>query len=278
MFQVADFEDLSGGNPFADAVQGVDGVIHTASPFHYNVTNVEKELVGPAINGTKMMLEAASNAKSVQRLIVTSSFAAVGDFSKNPGPDFTYTANDWNPITYEETVAANPHIGYIGSKKLAERAAWDYVEEKKPHYDLVTLCPPYVFGPMVHPISSTSQLNTSNALIWDVAAGKPVNDAPVPLWVDVRDLAKAHVESLLRPEAGGKRYTVVASDKFSFHYEAKLLKELGLGKPADYDESKLESVGFSLDNAPARNELGIEFKTFDQTIRDSIPQFLSLDN
>lgn len=278
VFPIQDFENEAAPNPFTEAAQGVDGIIHTASPFRYNVTDVEKELIRPAINGAKMMLEAAYAAKSVQRLVLTSSFASVIDAGASHGPDFTYTAKDWNPLTYEEAVKGTPVVAYRGSKKFAELAAWEFVKEKKPQFDLVTLCPPMVFGPVVHPVSRPEELNESNGELWKVAAGNdPLPVARVPVWVDVRDLAKAHVESLLRPEAGGKRYTVCASDKFSYDKAAKILHELGLGNPtANYDEDKIELVSFGLDNTVAAKELGLSFITFPETVKDAISQFVTL--
>jgi nucleoside-diphosphate-sugar epimerase len=280
VFEIPDFENEAAANPFTEAAQGVDGVIHTASPFRYNVTDVEKELVRPAINGAKMMLEACNAAKSVERLVLTSSFASVLDVTKNPGPTFKYTAKDWNPITYEEAIHGTPLTAYRGSKKFAELAAWDFVKDKQRHFDLVTFCPPMVFGPVVHPVASIKELNESNYQLWKVAAGEdPLPEARVPVWIDVRDLAKAHVEGLLRPEVGGRRYVLCAKDKFSYEKAAKILHELGLGHPTDnYDKSRVELESFGLDYDTAAKDLGLTYRTFDETVEEAISQFLELDN
>lgn len=62
-----------------------DTVIHTASPFHFSVTDTKKDLLDPAINGTTGVLKAIKkSAPSVKRVVITSSFAAIVD-SKKPG-------------------------------------------------------------------------------------------------------------------------------------------------------------------------------------------------
>jgi len=165
--QIADF---SSHDVFRDAVKDVDSIIHVASvslrafsdpehdwfsmnldilltprkPFSYSVGDNEKELVLPAINGVKAILNAAKSQPSIKRVVVTSSFASVLDVSKPVGPGFTYTGKDWNPLTYEESVdpKTSAVVAYRGSKKFAELAAWEFVEKEKPGFDIVTLCPP----------------------------------------------------------------------------------------------------------------------------------------
>jgi hypothetical protein len=74
---------------------------------------------------------------------MTSSFAAVMDANRKAPSYFTYTGADWNPQTYDESIASTTpaHIAYRGGKKYAEKAAWDFVDDRKPGFDLVTLCP-----------------------------------------------------------------------------------------------------------------------------------------
>ena len=79
----------------------------------------------PAINGTKSILEAALKEPRIKRIVLTSSFAAVVDRGRGPWPGHTYTAADWNPITYSEGVVGDPIAGYRAGRKFAERAAWD---------------------------------------------------------------------------------------------------------------------------------------------------------
>lgn len=113
------------------ALAGVTYVLHIASPYTFKVTNGEEELLKPAINGTLNVLRAAKQ-EAVQRVVVTSSLAAVMNRSKGgPWRDYEYTESDWNPTTYEE--AAKETVSFVpvyaASKKLAEEAAWDFAKE-----------------------------------------------------------------------------------------------------------------------------------------------------
>ncbi|KAK7705509.1 hypothetical protein SLS57_010043 [Botryosphaeria dothidea] len=281
--QVADFE---GNTNLDDAVKDVDAVIHIASPFTYNTTNNEKELVLPAINGVKALLSAASKNPSIQRIVLTSSFAAVVDIARTAGPDFTYTAAHWNPLTYAEAVdpATTAVVAYRGSKKFAELEAWAYVETHAPAFDLVTLCPPMVFGPVRHPgVATPAALNESNAQLWSVTDKTALIPAVrVPLWIDVRDLARAHVEALLRDAAGGKRYTPVSPQPFSFGLAARIVRERFPGRArtpgaAPAEDEALPGPSYGLDGATAAKELGLEYRPFEQTVVDLVAQMEELE-
>ena len=72
-------------------------VIHTASPFQMSVNDNEKELLQPALQGTKGVLQSikAYNS-SIRRVVITSSFASIADLTKGDWPEHTYTEKDWN--------------------------------------------------------------------------------------------------------------------------------------------------------------------------------------
>jgi nucleoside-diphosphate-sugar epimerase len=129
-----------------------DTVLHTASPFHFNITDNKKDLLDPAINGTTGLLKAVhSFAPSVKRVVITSSFAAI---SKYGSPPKLYNETIWNDQTWEEaTTSTNPQAVYRASKKFAEKAAWDFMEQEKPGFTLTTLCPPMIYGPAVSLLS-----------------------------------------------------------------------------------------------------------------------------
>ncbi|KAL4970554.1 SDR family oxidoreductase [Aspergillus stella-maris] len=286
--RIDDFERPGG---LEEAVRGVDGVVHVASPFTYVTSNNEKELILPAINGVNAILAASSAPDSiVRRVVMTSSFAAVVDVPRSlkaaastessGEPYFTYTASDWNPLTYEESIepSTSAVVAYRGSKKFAELAAWEYMEKNKPNFDLVSLCPPMTFGPVVHPVHSADQLNESNAMIWQVAVGNDDPIARVPFWIDVRDLADAHVGALIREQAGGKRYTVAAPERFSYGLAAGIIKEHFEGLRGGVQGGS-ESVDGShgLDGERAGVELGVGYRSFGETVRDLVGQVLEME-
>ena len=96
-----------------------------------------KTIIEPAILGTLSILQAARKNPTLKRLVLTSSVAAVLDVTKEPGPGpdgDSYTAEDWNPITYEEGVRTeSPVVAYRVAKKFAELEAWADVDSTSKH-------------------------------------------------------------------------------------------------------------------------------------------------
>lgn len=126
-----------------------DAVLHTASPFHFNVTDVQKDLIDPAVIGTTGILKSIKkHAPSVKRVVITSSFAAIVNGPKGSWPGHVYSEDDWNPMTIEDA-QETPMMGYRASKTFAEKAAWEFVEKEKPNFTISTINPPMVFGPIV---------------------------------------------------------------------------------------------------------------------------------
>jgi nucleoside-diphosphate-sugar epimerase len=227
------------------------------------------------MNGVRAVFEAASTNPKIRRIVLTSSFASVLDANRKAPPHFTYTGADWNPLTYEEAAhkATSPVIAYRGSKKFAELEAWNYIREKKPTFDLVALCPPMTFGPVVHPVSGIDKINESNAMLWQVASGAPLPVARVPFWIDVRDLAAAHVGALFTKEAGGKRYTPTAPETFSYAKAASIIAaEFPDSKDKVCRDEQSIDESYGLDGETSGRELGFTYHTFRDTVRDFVSQ------
>jgi len=145
-------EDIAQEGAFDQAVKSeppFEAVIHTASPFHFNVTDVQKQLLDPAVIGTTGILKSIKkSAPTVKRVVITSSFASIVDGFKGTRPGHTYSEADWNPINHQQALE-NPANGYRASKTMAEKAAWDFIEQERPNFTLSTMCPPLVLGPVV---------------------------------------------------------------------------------------------------------------------------------
>lgn len=250
-----------------------EAVLHTASPFHFNVTDPKKDLLDPAIIGTTGILKSIKkNAPQVKRVAITSSFAAI--VNPKEAPD-TYNESHWNPVTMDEALNTDPGTAYRGSKKFAEKAAWDFVENEKPNFTLTTLNPPLVLGPVVHYFNDLNSINTSNETVRDMIQGKfkkELGASRVPLWVDVRDIALAHVRAIEREEAQGKRFFVTAGF-FRNSEIADIIKknfpDLAGQFPEKY-ETLPESFPFKIDNSRSRDVLGIEYRTLEQSITDLV--------
>lgn len=215
-FVVADLEADAG---WAEACAGIDHVLHVASPFPATLPKHDDELVIPAREGALRVLRAARDAK-VQRVVLTSSFAAIG-----------YGHRTISDKPYDETSWTDPEAGdiaaYVKSKAIAERAAWDFLEREGGSLELATVCPVGVFGPVLGKDYSTSIL-----LVQRMLDGKMPG---VPkMWfgvVDVRDVADLHLRAMVDPAAKGQRFLAVADDFMSIKEIAQALKD-GLGDKA----------------------------------------------
>lgn len=269
-----------------------DIVMHTASPFFMRPVD-SIDFLDPAVKGTTEILSGITRvAPSVKRVIITSSFAAIGDLAGNPlsNSPKIYTREDWNPVTYEQAIATqNPIITYPASKKFAEKAAWDFVKEGKSNFELVTLCPPGVYGPLFDPSQMTKpeDLNESTGMIYKLFLRPGLKSTdPVPTtflypWIDVRDLARAHILAMMVPEAANKRWFPVAGD-LSLQEMANYLREalpekrdvIPIGEP----ENTKKPEGWYGTSAPEVEEvLGLKYRSAEECIKDLAPQLVKIE-
>ncbi|KAJ3870808.1 hypothetical protein F5051DRAFT_447097 [Lentinula edodes] len=167
-FEIIVVEDITKEGAFDEAVKGVDTIEHTVSPFHFKADDPQ-ELIGPAINGTRSILKSALNKSSIRRIIVTSSTAAIISSLSEPK---VFSELDWNEQAIEEVKKqgknASQAAKYRASKTLAEKAAWEFYKASNTNRscDLVILNPPYVFGPVIHNVSSPSVIKYAAPIIF----------------------------------------------------------------------------------------------------------------
>jgi dihydroflavonol-4-reductase len=208
-FFAADLEKDLG---WAEAAAGCDYVHHVASPFPPAQPKDEQELIRPAREGTVRVLRAARDA-GVKRIVVTSSFAAVG-YGQGQR-DTPYTEADW---TDPDGPAVQP---YMKSKTLAERAAWDFIAREGNGMELAVVNPVGIFGPALN-----GDLSTSIFLVKTMIEGKMPGTPRLYLGVvDVRDVADLHLRAMTDPAAAGERFLAVAGEAMSFHQMAMVLRE-----------------------------------------------------
>jgi len=208
-FAVADLTSDAG---WAAAAAGCRHVLHVASPFPLQAPRDADELIVPARDGALRVLRAARDA-GAKRVVLTSSFAAVGYGIPYTGRPFTET--DWSD-------AANPEVAaYARSKTLAERAAWDFIAREGGALELATVNPVGVFGPALGKDISTS-MEIVRRLMNGELPGLPNMVFGV---VDVRDVADLHLRAMTDPAARGERFLAVAGDFMSMAEIAAALRE-----------------------------------------------------
>jgi dihydroflavonol-4-reductase len=203
--------DLMSDKGWPEAAAGCDYVLHVASPFPLKVPKDENELIIPAREGALRLLRAARDGK-VKRVVLTSSFAAIG-YGHNP-TDRPFTEADWTDPTGSDV---SP---YVKSKTLAERAAWDFIAREGGALELSVVNPVGVFGPVLGPDFSTS-IEIVKRLMDGTVPGCPRLSFGV---VDVRDVADLHLRAMTDPAAKGERFLAVAGDFMTMQQIALTLK------------------------------------------------------
>jgi nucleoside-diphosphate-sugar epimerase len=208
-FLAADLESDAG---WPQAVAGCDYVLHVASPFPAHVPKHEDELIVPAREGALRVLRASRDA-GVKRVVLTSSFAAIG--YGQPPQSAPFNETNWSNTTGTDVTA------YVKSKTLAERAAWDFIAKEGGSLELSVVNPVAVFGPVLGPDYSTSILLIQR-LMSGTVPGSPRLSFGV---VDVRDVADLHIRAMTHPAAKGERFLAVAGDFMLIRAMAMVLRE-----------------------------------------------------
>lgn len=205
--------DMTKAESYEKAFDNVTGIIHSASPFILNPEDNVKDLIEPAVNGSLAILEAAKKwGSAVRRVVVTSSHAAVCDIPKGKRPGYIYSEKDWNPVTYDEAASTTDgSVAYCASKTLAERAEWDWMKKNQPPFDLVTITPPWMFGPYATGLKSTKHISESVGLLYNMLGAKEIPPFDFGGFADIREVALAHVLAHEVPDAGNQRFSKQAS-------------------------------------------------------------------
>jgi dihydroflavonol-4-reductase len=201
--------DLSGDEGWDAAAAGQEYVLHMASPFPATPPRDAAELVRPAVDGTRRVLQASVRA-GVRRVVMTSSLAAI-TAGRSGDDERRRTEEDWSDL--DRTAP------YARSKTLAERAAWDFAAQH-PELELAVINPGLVLGPLQHAAAGTSVALVRRLLGRELPAVPELGFAPV----DVRDVARAHVLAVETPGAAGNRY-ICAGENVWFGEIAQILGE-----------------------------------------------------
>ena len=205
--------DLLADAGWNEAVTGCNYVIHVASPFYLAEPKNESDMIAPAVDGTKRVLNAAVHA-GVRRVVLTSSVVAM----TTGKPSGTYGPDAW--VDTESNIGA-----YAKSKALAEQAAWDVVTGTSTQ--LVSINPGFILGPSLGAPGD----GQSVAMIRDLIGGKMPMIPDVAMgMVDVRDVARLHVAALIAPNAANQRLIAATAEPVAMSHVASVLRAAGFSK------------------------------------------------
>jgi len=198
--------DLLVDGSYADAMSECEIVFHTSSPFVLSPEDPQRDLIEPVRQGTIDVLNQANRTPSVKRVVLTSSFlATIGDNADMKDMGKTcITEDDWN------TTSSVAHQPYAYSKTIAEREAWRIFRDQHQR-DLIIINPPFILGPGIDPNAISESFNIMKSL----GNGKQASGLPKigMVFVDVREVAEAHLQAAFRPDAR-RRYLVSGHSGF----------------------------------------------------------------
>ena len=278
--------DLNLEGSFDKAIKDCELVIHTASPFVIGkVKNPLKELIKPAENGTKNVLDGINRVGGVKRVVLTSSVAAIYGDSIDIGqaPKGVFDEECWN------TTSSLKHNPYSFSKTLAEKKAWE-IHDKQNKWDLVTINPSFVLGPSLSKRIDSASVDFIRSMVnGKLATGVPKTEMGI---VDVRDVARAHIKAGMNPEAKGRHILTAKSismlemaqglrehfqdkykipkrevPKFMFYILGPILAGLSW-------EWVSKNIGYEIkfDNTKSKKVIGIQYKDPKETLVSHIEQ------
>lgn len=212
--------DLTSDRGWNDAATGCDYVMHVASPFVIANPKDPQEMISPAVEGTLRALNAAKKA-GVTRVVLTSSTLSMMGSMKTG----TFGPSDWTNVNAPDVSI------YTKSKTLAEKAAWDFisVQDSNTPMELTVIAPGGVFGPPLGRNITGQSMSMLDQMLRGKLPMVPKTAFPM---VDVRDVARLHVQALKLPAANGKRIIAARAEPNGFQSAAQILKDQGYKGPS----------------------------------------------
>ncbi len=228
-----------------------------------------------------LLRSAHRNAPTIKSVAVTGSVNALTTGSPEELLAGPITNETWLPISQEQAREMNnAYISYCSAKKEGELAIWDFVKTEQPSFAVTVLLPALIFGPPLQPLKSLKSLNYSTNVIYSFINGtyESVPATTFPSFVDVRDLADAHVAVLTKQDAANRRLLIDGKPMtytMLVHALAKV-PELAGRLPADSGEDS-EATPAKIDAAADNKLLGLTFRTVEETMADTARRLLQLE-
>ncbi|OBA25186.1 NAD(P)-binding protein [Hanseniaspora valbyensis NRRL Y-1626] len=263
----------------------IDYVVHTASPFHFDITDINKDLIIPAkIGSTGIFKASVKYAPNLKHFVVTSSYAAMNDFLKETDHNLHLNEQSWNEMSFDQALE-NPVFGYCYSKKIAEQTVWDLSKELNVKFGTTAVNPVYVFGPQCFDSSVTKVLNTSCEIVNKFVHINPeteVDESNKASYVDVRDVARAHIEPLLNSEKFNGKRLLMDGGRFGNQSIIDILNEIPQLKGkipvgTSHRDDDIASQMAVIDNNETKKLLGFQFITLEKTVKDTALQILKVE-
>jgi nucleoside-diphosphate-sugar epimerase len=233
-------------------------------------------------NRNLAILRAAhAHLPALKSIAVTGSINAITTGMKDDILARPFTTDSWLPLTQADARAAqNAYLSYCSGKKEGELAVWDFVKAETPAFAVTVFLPALIFGPPIEPVADVRHLHYSSRIIYSFIDGShdEIPATSFPSYVDVRDLAEAHVRSLTTEGARNKRFLIGGTGATYTDLVRSLSKvpELAGRLPAESGEDK-NVVLPRIEAQEGNKVLGMKFRSLDETMRDAAERILQLE-
>ncbi|KAJ7612291.1 D-lactaldehyde dehydrogenase [Roridomyces roridus] len=276
-FELVVVPDITATGAFDEAVQGVDAIAHTASPFHLCADD-PAAFSAPAVQGTIGILESARKyGRGVRRVVITSSAVAVSDMTVKEDSG-ALDEFHWNTAAVQAVSEKSADTGnldkYCNSKVLAERGAWEFLDRYRTEvgWDIAVLNPPLVLGPVIHEGPSPAGLNTSTKMMFNAFFTTEGLKTSGGQWANVKDVGRAHLLAVMTelpdyvPLAAGFAWQDLldAVPASATHYQK--------GFPGSITT---EMWPRHMDNTRAQEVLGMEYTSMHETVEETLADYES---
>ncbi|KAI8542495.1 hypothetical protein RHMOL_Rhmol08G0142200 [Rhododendron molle] len=206
--------DLNEEGSFDEAIEGCFGVFHVATPMDFESKDPENEVIKPTINGVLSIIKSCTKAKTVKRLVFTSSAGTV-NVQEHQKP--VYDENNWSDLDFINEKKMTGWM-YFVSKTLAEKAAWEAAKEN--NIDFISIIPVLVVGPFIMPTFPPSLVTALSPITGNEPHYSIIKQGQ---FVHLDDLCESHIFLFEHPEAEG-RY-ICSSHDATIYDLGKMMRE-----------------------------------------------------
>ncbi|KAK0260689.1 hypothetical protein LTR91_024504 [Friedmanniomyces endolithicus] len=281
--------DFTVPHAFDAVVQGVDYIIHCASPIPFAAPtsdDPENDFIRPAVNATLGIFQSAARAPSVKPIVITSSCIAVAPVAAAlVDTGNTYTADTRQPeMDGQWPPGTQSFVTYAAGKVAALNRTEAWMRDKIPHFDAIHVMPAYVLGHVGMADDLQGRQQSPSRLVLNVVRGREKgNEDPPGLAMvvsHVDDCARIHLEAL-GPNIDGNQSFIICYDCGARPEwdEAKAIVEQNFPTAVNAGtlpcKGSLESVVCRLDSSKTEKTFGFRH-TYKDAVVSLVEQYLDL--
>jgi nucleoside-diphosphate-sugar epimerase len=275
--------DITRPDAYEHAIEGVDYVIHIASPLvtgdQVPLSQHQEFFIKPAVRGTIGMLEAARRSRTVQRVVITSSIVALMPVAHMEGVERrTRPVHPDDRPDFIEQPYESEFTAYAASKVAALHAAEAWIAKEDPDFDVVHLHPGFVLGKNELATTAVETMKGTNAVVLAMLLGKKFGPY-AGATVHVQDVARVHVKALMPTIPGNESYILsqparwndakeIAKHAFPEAFERRVLTGAG----------NVDTAVIPIDSSLTERIFGIRLQTFESQVESTVGHFLELRN